>query len=29
MDVRVEITPEHMAQGHWFEFGVDQTFCRR
>jgi hypothetical protein len=24
--VRIEMTPEHMTQGHWFEFEVDQTF---
>jgi len=24
--VRVEITPEHLEQGHWFEFAIDQTY---
>ena len=23
--VRVEITPDHLAQGHWFEFEIDQS----
>jgi hypothetical protein len=23
--VRVEITPDHLAQGHWFEFDADQS----
>ena len=24
--VRVEITPDHLAQGHWFEFEIDQSY---
>ena len=24
--VRVEITPDHLAQGHWFEFEMDQSY---
>jgi hypothetical protein len=24
--VRAEITPDHLAQGHWFEFEVDQSY---
>jgi hypothetical protein len=24
--LRVELTPDHMAQGHWFEFDIDQTY---
>lgn len=24
--VRVEITPDHLGQGHWFEFDVDQSY---
>jgi hypothetical protein len=24
--VRVEITPEHLTQGHWFEFEADQSY---
>jgi hypothetical protein len=26
MRLRVEITPDHMAQGHWFESDIDQSF---
>ena len=22
---RIDITPDHMQQGHWFEFELDQT----
>lgn len=24
--VRAEITPDHLAQGHWFEFEIDQSY---
>jgi hypothetical protein len=24
--VRVDITPDHLAQGHWFEFEIDQSY---
>jgi hypothetical protein len=24
--VRVELTPDHLAQGHWFDFEADQTY---
>lgn len=24
--VRVEVTPDHLAQGHWFEFEIDQSY---
>ena len=24
--VRVEITPDHLTQGHWFEFEIDQSY---
>jgi hypothetical protein len=26
LQVRVEITPEHLAQSHWFEFEIDQSY---
>jgi hypothetical protein len=26
MRLRVEITPDHLAQGHWFEFEIDQSY---
>jgi hypothetical protein len=26
IDVRVEITPDHMSEGHWFTFDADQTY---
>lgn len=26
LSVRVEITPEHLTQGHWFEFEADQSY---
>ena len=26
MRVRTEITPDHLAQGHWFEFEIDQSY---
>lgn len=26
LDVRAEITPDHLAQGHWFEFEIDQSY---
>jgi hypothetical protein len=26
LHVRVEITPDHLAQGHWFEFEIDQSY---
>lgn len=26
LSVRADLTPEHLAQGHWFEFGADQTY---
>jgi hypothetical protein len=22
----VEVTPDHLAQGHWFEFETDQSY---
>ena len=25
VQVRAEITPDHLAQGHWFEFEIDQS----
>lgn len=28
LDVRAEITPDHLAQGHWFEFEIDQSYLR-
>jgi hypothetical protein len=24
--VRVEVSPDHLAQGHWFEFEIDQSY---
>jgi hypothetical protein len=24
--VRAEITPDHLAQGHWFDFEIDQSY---
>jgi hypothetical protein len=24
--VRTDITPDHLAQGHWFEFEIDQGY---
>lgn len=24
--MRVEVTPDHLAQGHWFEFEIDQSY---
>ena len=24
--IRVELTPDHLVQGHWFEFEADQTY---
>ena len=24
--VRIEITPDHLSQGHWFEFEADQSY---
>src|SRR4051794_9320357 len=24
--IRVELTPDHLLQGHWFEFEADQTY---
>jgi hypothetical protein len=24
--IRVELTPDHLEQGHWFEFGADQSY---
>jgi hypothetical protein len=24
--MEVRITPDHMTQGHWFQFGIDQTY---
>ena len=26
LSVRAEITPDHLAQGHWFEFEIDQSY---
>jgi len=26
LHVRAEITPDHLAQGHWFEFEIDQSY---
>jgi hypothetical protein len=26
VDLRVELTPDHLAQGHWFEFDADQSY---
>lgn len=26
LSVRAELTPAHIVQGHWFEFGADQTY---
>lgn len=26
VDVRVELTPDHMTQGHWFESAADQSY---
>jgi hypothetical protein len=26
LNVRTEITPDHLAQGHWFEFDIDQSY---
>jgi hypothetical protein len=26
LNVRAEITPDHLAQGHWFEFEIDQSY---
>jgi hypothetical protein len=26
LHVRVDITPDHLAQGHWFEFEIDQSY---
>jgi hypothetical protein len=26
LQVRAEITPDHLAQGHWFEFEIDQSY---
>jgi hypothetical protein len=26
LHVRAEITPDHPAQGHWFEFEIDQSY---
>lgn len=26
LNVRAEITPDHLAQGHWFEFQIDQSY---
>jgi hypothetical protein len=26
--VRVELTPDHLTQGHWFEFEVDQSYLQ-
>lgn len=26
IDVRVELTPDHLAQGHWLEFATDQSY---
>ncbi len=26
LDVRAEITPDLLAQGHWFEFAIDQSY---
>src|SRR5262245_43986900 len=24
--IRVEMTPDHLTQGHWFDFAADQTY---
>ena len=24
--VRVDVTPDHMTQAHWFEFEIDQSY---
>jgi hypothetical protein len=24
--MRVEVSPDHLAQGHWFEFEIDQSY---
>jgi hypothetical protein len=26
LNVRAEITPDHLTQGHWFEFEIDQSY---
>ena len=26
LNVRAEITQDHLAQGHWFEFEIDQSY---
>lgn len=26
LTVRADITPDHLAQGHWFEFEIDQSY---
>jgi hypothetical protein len=26
LNARVEITPDHLAQGHWFELEIDQSY---
>jgi hypothetical protein len=26
LNLRAEITPDHLIQGHWFEFAIDQSY---